>query len=213
MVYRFKIVYEDHEDISREIEIRSGQTFEDFHNTIQEAYNFDNKHNASFYISDERWRKGLEITLRSENGTEKKLMNKAKLGAYIDDPHQKILYIFDPSTQWIYHIELQKIVDEQPKATYPRITKSSGASPKQYKVVVAPAPDEDDEIDEEEEDNKKEKIFNSEEGVDKENDDTADMLMDDEEDAPATDDAEEGDPDMDADADDDQPEGAEEHEE
>ena len=34
-VYKFKIFIEDNEDIYREIEILSGQTFEDFHNCIQ----------------------------------------------------------------------------------------------------------------------------------------------------------------------------------
>ena len=34
-VYKFKIFIEDNEDIYREIEILSGQTFEDFHNCIK----------------------------------------------------------------------------------------------------------------------------------------------------------------------------------
>ena len=48
-VYKFKIFIEDNEDIYREIEILSGQTFDDFHNIIQDAYKFDKKHAASFF--------------------------------------------------------------------------------------------------------------------------------------------------------------------
>ena len=56
-VYKFKLFIEDNEDIYREIEILSGQTFEDFHNAIQDAYKFDKKHAASFFVSDDYWRK------------------------------------------------------------------------------------------------------------------------------------------------------------
>ena len=41
-IYRFKIAFEDNEDIYREIEIKSTQTFEDFHNVIVQSINFDN---------------------------------------------------------------------------------------------------------------------------------------------------------------------------
>ncbi len=47
-VYRFKVSFEEHEDISREIEIRSDQTFEDLHNAIQQAVGFDASQPASF---------------------------------------------------------------------------------------------------------------------------------------------------------------------
>jgi hypothetical protein len=63
-VYKFKLFIEDNEDIYREIEILSGQTFDDFHNAIQDAYKFDKKHAASFFVSDDYWRKDQEITLR-----------------------------------------------------------------------------------------------------------------------------------------------------
>jgi len=66
-VYKFKLFIEDNEDIYREIEILSGQTFEDFHNSIQDAYKFDKKHAASFFVSDDFWRKGTEVTLLKED--------------------------------------------------------------------------------------------------------------------------------------------------
>lgn len=66
-VYKFKIFVEDNEDIYREIEILSGQTFENFHDAIQEAYKFDKKHSASFFVSDDYWRKDQEITLKQDD--------------------------------------------------------------------------------------------------------------------------------------------------
>ena len=40
-VYRFKVAFEDHEEIYREIEIKSTQNFEDFHSIILKSVDFD----------------------------------------------------------------------------------------------------------------------------------------------------------------------------
>ena len=66
-VYRFKISMEENEDIFRDIDIQASQSFEDFHTIIQAAFKFDAKLSASFFISDDYWRKGQEITLRKED--------------------------------------------------------------------------------------------------------------------------------------------------
>lgn len=143
-VYRFKLFIEDNDDIYREIEILSGQTFEDFHNAIQEAYKFDKKHAASFFVSDDYWRKDQEVTLREEdlpleedeinkNVSLKKLMSKTKIAKYIDSPRQRFMYVFDPAIKWAFCIELMKILPDNPKGEYPVCVKSIGNPPKQYK--------------------------------------------------------------------------------
>jgi hypothetical protein len=145
-VYKFKLFIEDNEDIYREIEILSGQTFEDFHNAIQDAYKFDKKHAASFFVSDDYWRKDQEITLREEDlpldeeevrkgVSPKNLMVKTKIAKYIDSPRQRFMYVFDPSVKWAFCIELMKILPDNPKGTYPTCVKSIGNPPKQYKLA------------------------------------------------------------------------------
>lgn len=143
-VYKFKIFIEDNEDIYREIEILSSQTFDDFHNIIQDAYKFDKKHAASFFVSDDYWRKYQEITLKEEdlpldkeeirlNVSPKQLMSKTKIAKHIDNPRQRFIYVFDPSVKWTFCIELMKILPDNPKGTYPSCVKTIGNAPKQYK--------------------------------------------------------------------------------
>ena len=62
-VYKFKVSFDDYDDISRVIEIKSTQTFLDFHKSILASIGFDQKHMASFYMSNDAWKKGQEITL------------------------------------------------------------------------------------------------------------------------------------------------------
>jgi|SRR3954470_4309555 len=159
-IYRFKIAFEDNEDIYREIEIKSTQTFEDFHNVIVQSINFDNQHNSSFFISDDYWRKGDEIVLRQtdtesrkkqESEASKKLMNKCKMASLIDDPHQKFVFVYDPKTGWTFTVELLKIVPDDAKASYPRVAKSVGEAPKQHKATtVAAATLDEEDLDEDE---------------------------------------------------------------
>lgn len=143
-VYRFRVCLEDNEDIVRDIDIKSSQNFELFHNAIQEAFKFDNKHEASFFVSDDYWRKNREITLRKEDlpldaeeiklGVEpKKLMSETKIASFIDQPHQRFFYVFDAKVQWNFLIEMVKMVDENPKVNYPACVRSVGNPPKQYK--------------------------------------------------------------------------------
>ncbi|MDO8998949.1 MAG: hypothetical protein Q7W45_04215 [Bacteroidota bacterium] len=145
-VYRFRVYLEENEDIYRDIDIRTVQTFEQFHTIIQESFKFDNKHSASFFVSDDFWRKGQEITLKKEdlpldadeirkNVDPKKLMADVKIAKYIEQPHQRFVYVFDLNVQWSFLIEMLKIADESPKVTYPICIKTVGTAPKQYKQM------------------------------------------------------------------------------
>lgn len=178
-VYRFRIAFEDQEDVVREIEILGKQSFGDLHRAIQEAIGFDNSKDASFFMSDDYWRKGQEITNRKlqsnddddddYRGRKKvtaKPMNTSRVSDFIDDPHQKIVYEFDPAVKWTLMIELVRIISEEPKANYPRNVKSVGTAPKQYKQVIAPPVDEEDDEEDEEDKKARERLFTVEEGYD-----------------------------------------------
>jgi hypothetical protein len=145
-VYRFRVCLEDNEDIIRDIDIKSSQNFEQFHNAIQEAFKFDNKHAASFFVSDDYWRKNREITLRKEDlplepeeirqGVEtKKLMVDTKIASFIEQPHQRFIYVFDATAQWNFLVEMVKLVDENNKLNYPACVRVVGNAPKQYKQI------------------------------------------------------------------------------
>ena len=154
MVYRFRVTYEDHEDVYRDIEIRSSQSFLEFHSAIQQAIGFDNSKDATFYMSDDYWRKEDEISVEntSDDKTRKSKpkrddgQKKKTIADHIDNPHQRFVYVFDPEKEWTFLIELLKIVPGDNITPYPQCIKTVGTSPKQYKPANLPPPiDEDDE--------------------------------------------------------------------
>lgn len=134
-VYKFRVSFEDYDDIHRDIEIKSNQTFADFHKAIHKSIGFDGNTSSSFYMSNDYWHKGEEITLleSSKKNDKVSLMETSVLKNFIIDPHQKIYYIFNLDKPWTFQIELIKItINEDAKIDYPVCVKSLGEAPKQF---------------------------------------------------------------------------------
>ena len=149
-VYKFRVSFEDYDDISRDIDIKSNQTFADLHKAIHQSISFDGNASASFYMSNDYWHKGKEIThLEKDVKTESvNLMEKSQLKNFIVDPHQKIYYVFNFEKPWTFHVELIKIViNEDASVSYPLCTKSNGEAPKQFGNTPIIAAVENDDLD------------------------------------------------------------------
>ncbi|WP_295655663.1 hypothetical protein [uncultured Mucilaginibacter sp.] len=141
-VYRFRVSFEDYDDVTREVDIKSTHTFEDLHRAIHLSTGYQPEYSSSFYISNDQWIKGQEIAyMPSQRKIDRgvALMEKSKLSAFIDDPHQKFYYTFNFDRPFDFHIELIKILDETPGITYPHVAKSNGEAPKQFGNVFTPA--------------------------------------------------------------------------
>jgi hypothetical protein len=135
-LYRFRVTFEDYDDVMREIDVKSNQTFEDLHRAIHQSTGYNSEFPSSFYISNDQWTKGEEITyLPNQRRTDRgvSLMEKVKLSSFIDDPHQKFYYTFNFDRPFDFHVELMKIIlDDAPGVTYPAVIKSVGEAPKQF---------------------------------------------------------------------------------
>ncbi|WP_343531870.1 hypothetical protein [Pedobacter sp.] len=133
-IYRFRVSFEDYDDITREIDIKSNQTFEDLHRAIHRSTGYNADKSSSFYVSTDNWIKGEEIAIhptqrKIDNGVT--LMEKSKLSNFIEDPHQKFYYIYNFERPYDFHVELIKIIlDNDPKIEYPYLVKSVGEAPK-----------------------------------------------------------------------------------
>ncbi|MFM2225109.1 MAG: hypothetical protein RJA07_1311 [Bacteroidota bacterium] len=129
-VFKFRVALEQDDTIFRDIEIKPAQLFSDFHTAILKSFGFDDKHEASFYKTNDRWIMGEEISLNKKEGT--KQMSKMAMAMAIDDPHEKFIYVYDFEMEWTFLIELLGVVDELKKESYPKMSKSEGIAPKQY---------------------------------------------------------------------------------
>ena len=62
-VYKFRVIVDTEEDVFRDIEIDTSSTFEQLHQSILQAFDFPEGEMASFYMSNDTWDKGTEISL------------------------------------------------------------------------------------------------------------------------------------------------------
>ena len=62
-ILKFRIYLEEDDSVYRDVAIRHTQSFFELHEAILRAYEFDNKHKATFYRSNDHWLRGKEISL------------------------------------------------------------------------------------------------------------------------------------------------------
>lgn len=135
-ILKFRIYFEDDDSIYRDIAIRHTQNFKDLHETILKSFEFDNKHQATFFRSNDNWQKGREISLEKydkEYRAEPLLMEETTIGSEVKDPNQKFIYNYDFNRNWSFLVELINVSkEENPKIEYPNITRKEGIGPSQY---------------------------------------------------------------------------------
>jgi len=176
-IYRFRITFEDYEDVYREIDMPSKSTFLELHHAIHTATGYEIERSSSFYVSNDQWKKGTEIAYLP-NDRKKAAgvleMELIKMSKFIDDPHQKFYYIYNFDRPYDFHVELIKILKEEDGKSYPAIFKSVGEVPKNITAANFPVAGADEDDDEEYVDESAEEY-----GVDEEDD--YDMFDDEEE--------------------------------
>lgn len=133
---KFRIYLEEDESIYRDITILHTQFFIDLHKTILQAYEFDNKHAATFFRSNDNWQRGREISLEVYDKAYKApplLMAETTIGSEIRDTNQKFIYVYDFNKNWVFLVELIQVSKEvNSKLTYPVISRKEGVAPLQY---------------------------------------------------------------------------------
>lgn len=135
-VLKFRIYLEEDDAVYRDIVIKHTQTFQDLHYTILKAYEFDNKHQATFFRSNDNWQRGREISFEKYDKpykAEPLIMSKTTIGSEIRDTNQKFVYVYDFNKNWTFLVELINVSkEENHKITYPAVSRTEGIGPQQY---------------------------------------------------------------------------------
>lgn len=130
-VFKFRVVADTEDDIFRDIELLMTHTFEDLHKVILKAFEFPEGEMASFYVSNDDWDKGEEITLvdmgASQDGTVL-TMHDTVLKDVVRKEGEKLIYVYDFLRMWCFYVELVDILPEE-NDNYPRIILAFGDSP------------------------------------------------------------------------------------
>jgi hypothetical protein len=135
-ILKFRVYWEDDDSIYRDLVIKHTQTFLDLHTSLLKCFEFDNKHEATFFRSNDKWQRGKEISLEKydkEYKAEPLLMSETILGTEMREPNQKFIYVYDFHKNWTFLVELINVnKEENPKLIYPSCSRSEGIAPSQY---------------------------------------------------------------------------------
>jgi hypothetical protein len=135
-ILKFRVYFEDDDSVYRDVAIRHTQTFFELHEAILKAYEFDNKHKATFFRSNDHWQRGREISLElyeREYKAPPLLMKDTAVSSEIKDPGQKFVYNYDFNKNWSFLVELINVSkEENAKLSYPAMVRTEGIAPSQY---------------------------------------------------------------------------------
>lgn len=132
---KFRVLLDSEKDkeIFRDIIIDENDNFESLFQYIMKSFNFQGEEMASFYISNDEWDKGHEISLVDINYGDEAIdekasvMSQAKISDFIEVEDQKIILVYDFMRMWIFLLELVERIDRNIKI--PEVALSVGMAP------------------------------------------------------------------------------------
>lgn len=111
MIYNFRIVSDEVDNFKREIRIDADDTFLDLRNAICDAVGYDKNQMNSFFLCEDGWEKGREITLEDmglDSSEESYIMDECILSDFIEDEGQRLIFVFDYLTDRAFFMEMKK---------------------------------------------------------------------------------------------------------
>lgn len=141
MIYKFRMISAEDKAFLRDYEVDASQSFLTFHQAIQENLGYDPSQLASFFLSDEHWNKGLELTLidmENDAGPAAIPMDSVKIKELIKCRRERLLYVYDIFADKAFFLELIDIQEPSKKHKYPYCSASVGEAPLQLGELNVP---------------------------------------------------------------------------
>jgi hypothetical protein len=146
--FRVLLDTEQESEIFRDILIDENDNFESLYHAIISSFRFEGNQMASFYISNDDWDKGHEISLMDMNYGDESIdevasvMSGAVLRDFMEFSDQKVILVYDFLRMWIFLIELLEKTDTIVDA--PTTVLSIGMAPPEDSRIVNLEDDEDE---------------------------------------------------------------------
>jgi hypothetical protein len=135
---KFRVYWEEDDAIYRDVIVKHTQNFTELNNIILKAFEFDQKHDATFFRSNDIWKRGREISkavYEKEYVAPPLLMEETTIGSEIIDTNQHFIYLYDFVKSWTFLIELIQVIknaDADMTLEYPLVSRIEGVGPMQY---------------------------------------------------------------------------------
>jgi len=145
--FRVLLDSKDQEKVFRDILISDSDNFETFYKAIISSFRFEGDQMASFYMSNDEWDKGHEISLMDLSYDDDSIdaipsvMKNAIIKDFIEEPDQKIILVYDFLRMWIFLAELVGYEKDAP--IEPQVLMAMGMAPPEDSKITDISDDED----------------------------------------------------------------------
>ena len=114
MIYVVRIISVEVDGFLREIQIDSEGTFLDLANAVLDSCEFPDDQLTSFFLCNDEWQRGIEITREDMGGTSADIdvyvMDDTHISELIDDAGQRLEFVFDPFADRSLAMEVVSVV-------------------------------------------------------------------------------------------------------
>jgi len=135
MIYKLTFSCEEGDPTFRRVfEADADATFLDLHNAILKSVNYPDDQMTSFYMCNDEWEKGQEVTLVEMDSNfeyDNMVMNETRLSDLLTEQGQRMIYIFDPMFERYFFGSLKEIKPGSMNGV--ECIESRGKAPKQLK--------------------------------------------------------------------------------
>lgn len=137
MIYRLLLLSDENDFFRREIKIDAEATFLTLNDFILDSLNYSRQELTTFYVCDEEWQKGQEVTLMdmgfksSEYDTY--LMDSTRLEELVEEKGDRLLFVFDMLSERGFYIELIELMGG--RLDKPELIHSEGKAPLQTSSI------------------------------------------------------------------------------
>jgi hypothetical protein len=120
--FRVLLDSDKNEEVFRDIIISNEANFESFFHAIMSAFGFNGDQMASFYVSNDNWDKGHELSLIDMSYDDDAIdepasvMKQACIQDFLTEPDQRYILVYDFMRMWIFLIELIAYEKDTPEA-------------------------------------------------------------------------------------------------
>ncbi|KYD10710.1 plasmid pRiA4b ORF-3 family protein [Saccharococcus caldoxylosilyticus] len=136
MIYQLKAQLKDiRPPVWRRLLVPSEMTFAELHHVLQKAFDWEDRHLHTFYITKTRGTAKQRIEIGNDGGAgwsdADYEEHKERIFDWLVEEGDRCLYIYDFGDYWKHEIVLEKIIEPQPDAVYPVCLKAVRVAPEE----------------------------------------------------------------------------------
>jgi len=135
MIYKINFMSEEVDNFKLTFEASSEATFLDLHKAILEAVGYPDDQMTSFFMCNEQWEKGQEVTLVEMGDSfeyDNMTMEDTHLDELLYEQRQRMIYVFDPMFERSFFGSLAKL--EPGDMDGVRLVEMKGHAPEQLQT-------------------------------------------------------------------------------